>query len=105
VLIGACDLLLAERLHALVIAAILGKPLVALVYDVKVEEMIAGLGMEEYAVNINRPFDPQELQRRIEAARANAPVVQAHLRARSGAFRAELAAYFGRLLEGVARRR
>lgn len=93
-IIAGCDLLVSERLHALVIAAILGKPLVALMYDVKVRELIAGLDMTAYALDVNAPFDPLAFRELAETALREAAAVQAHLLARSGALRQELAAYF-----------
>lgn len=96
-LIAGCDLLVAERLHALVIAAILGKPFVALTYDVKVRELIAGLEMTSYALDANAPFDPLAFQRIAEAALHKSSVIRDHLLRRSSAMRSELACYFSRL--------
>ena len=56
-IISQCDLVVAERLHALVIAAILQKPFVALMYDIKVTQLATYLGMRDFAVDINRPFE------------------------------------------------
>jgi polysaccharide pyruvyl transferase WcaK-like protein len=56
-IISDCDLVVAERLHSLVIAAILQKPFVALIYDVKVQQLIEFLGMGQYAIDINQPFE------------------------------------------------
>jgi len=92
--IAACDLLLAERLHALVMASILGKPFYALLYDVKVRELVAGLEMSEHATDINQPFDPARLVAGIEAVWTNREEVSRHLAGRSTALRAELATYF-----------
>lgn len=96
-LIAGCDLLVAERLHALVIAAILGKPFVALTYDVKVRELIAGLEMTSYALDANAPFDPLALKRMAEAALHESSAIRDHLLRRSSAMRSELACYFSRL--------
>jgi len=56
-IISECDLVVAERLHSLVIATILQKPFVALIYDVKVQQLIEFLSMDQYAIDINQPFD------------------------------------------------
>ena len=96
-IIAQCDLLLSERLHALVMAAILGKPFVALMYDVKVRELVASLGMEGYAFDINHPFDPLALQARCQALQREAGTVGCHLAERSAALRRELDAYFASL--------
>ena len=69
-IIASCDMLISERLHALVMAATLGKPFVALMYDVKVRELVSSLGMEAYSLDINHPFDPLALQRCVERAAA-----------------------------------
>ena len=92
--IAACDLLLAERLHALVMASILGKPFYALLYDVKVRELVAGLEMSDHATDINHPFDPARLVSGIETVWANREMISRHLTGRSTALREELATYF-----------
>jgi len=55
-IISECDLVVAERLHTLVIAAILQKPFVALMYDVKVTQLAVYLGMCDFSIDINQPF-------------------------------------------------
>lgn len=96
-IIDECDLLLSERLHALVMAAILGKPFVALMYDVKVSELVGGLGMMDFALDINHPFDPLELVRRVDAAVDRYTEVSCHLAERSTTLRLELEDYFATL--------
>jgi polysaccharide pyruvyl transferase CsaB len=66
-IISECDLVVAERLHSLVIAAILRKPFVALVYDIKVQQLVEFLGMDQYAIDINQPFDHELLANHILA--------------------------------------
>ncbi len=100
-LIATCDLLLAERLHALVMAAILGKPFYALLYDVKVRELVEGLGMSAHATDINHPFDPAALVDGIEAVLADAGTIGCHLTERSTALRQTLATYFAALEQGL----
>lgn len=64
-LIASCDLLVAERLHAIVMASILGVPSFVLAYDVKVRELATILGIEEWSVDINKPFDAADVGSRI----------------------------------------
>ena len=92
--IAQADLLLSERLHALVMAAILGKPCVALIYDVKVKELMAGLEMAPYGIDINHPFDPQVLKGMIEQVLREYGAVSKHLTVRSTTLRQELKRYF-----------
>jgi polysaccharide pyruvyl transferase CsaB len=61
-LIASCDLLVSERLHAIVMAAVLGVPVFALAYDVKVTELASLLGLDEATVDINQPFTTAELE-------------------------------------------
>jgi polysaccharide pyruvyl transferase WcaK-like protein len=60
-IIQSCHVVLSERLHAIVMASILGVPAFALAYDVKVNELAAMLGLEGVSVDINRPFAATEI--------------------------------------------
>ncbi|TKV61663.1 hypothetical protein FDO65_08950 [Nakamurella flava] len=64
-IIGDCDVVVSERLHAIVLASILGVPAFALVYDQKVAELAAMLRMEQWSVDINAPFDADALADRL----------------------------------------
>jgi polysaccharide pyruvyl transferase CsaB len=92
-----CDLVLAERLHTLVIASILGKPFFGLVYDVKVKELIAYLGMSEHSLDINQPFSAQTLTDGVRRVARESDALSAHLLERSASLRNELTAYFNEL--------
>ncbi len=60
--IASCDLVLSERLHALIMASILAVPAFALAYDVKVTELSSLLGLDDHTVDINQPFSVAELE-------------------------------------------
>jgi polysaccharide pyruvyl transferase CsaB len=64
-LISSCDVLVSERLHAIVMASILGVPSFVLAYDVKVMELATMLGLDSWSVNINKPFDATAVGDRI----------------------------------------
>lgn len=96
-IIAASDLVLAERLHTLVISSILGKPFYGLIYDVKVKELIGYLGMLGHSININEPFAAEALRAGLAAVIDQRDAIGARLKARSGELRAELDAYFGEL--------
>ena len=95
--IRSCDLLVSERLHALVMAAILGVPSFALMYDVKVRELAGTLGLDDNSVDINRPFDPEDVARRIQLLREDSGAASARLLDRSAGLRRELDGYFAGL--------
>ena len=64
-IVDGCDLLVSERLHAIVIASLLGVPSFVLAYDVKVRELARMLDLETFSVDINRPFDAAEVTERL----------------------------------------
>ena len=99
-IMASCQVVLAERLHTLVIASILGRPFFGLTYDVKVRELVDYLGMAEYAIDINQPFQAQTLLAGITRLMENQQAVSDHLLARSAALRGELQAYFAELRAG-----
>jgi polysaccharide pyruvyl transferase WcaK-like protein len=92
-ILSECDLLISERLHSIVVAAILGKPCLALTYDVKVRELVAMLNIQEHALEINRPFDPALLTDRAEALLRAPDIASHHLLHRAATLRSEMDAY------------
>jgi polysaccharide pyruvyl transferase WcaK-like protein len=60
-LITSCDLVVSERLHAIVMASIVGVPSYVLAYDVKVRELASMLGLDEVTVDINGPLDAPQM--------------------------------------------
>ena len=93
-IIAQCDLVLAERLHTLVISSILGKPFFGLVYDVKVQELVDYLGMSSHSLNINLPFSTRQLLNGIEEVINSRKLIQTQLEKRSTELRNELTSYF-----------
>lgn len=92
-IVGDVDVVLSERLHAIVIAAIVGTPVVALPYSTKVTELADELGLHDRSFPVNRPFRPGELRDALAGAaddHGEGPRLEAHAE-RS---RAELVAHF-----------
>jgi polysaccharide pyruvyl transferase WcaK-like protein len=96
-IIASVDMVLAERLHTLVISSILGKPFYGLVYDVKVQELIDYLGMKKYARNINQPFCAEDLTTGIRSVLSSHEEISSHLIERSTNLRMKLGGYFNEL--------
>lgn len=96
-IISNVDLVLAERLHTLVISSILGKPFYGLVYDVKVQELVDYLDMEDHSRDINQPFCAEELASGIRSVFAAYDTISAHLLERSTNLRMKLGSYFDEL--------
>lgn len=93
-IIAGCDIVVAERLHTLVISTILGKPFLGLMYDVKVQELVAGLDKLEFAININQPFAAKELTARLDSLCGQRDSLQRDLAMRGDVLRKDLAEYF-----------
>jgi polysaccharide pyruvyl transferase WcaK-like protein len=64
-LIRSCDFIIAERLHAIIIATVLNTPSIPLMYDPKVESLVKYLGLDDFSINVNQPFTPEQLDRKI----------------------------------------
>ncbi len=71
--IEQCDIFVGERLHALILATIIGIPALALEYDVKVTGLARDLGLEKTAVNINNKFKPGSILKSLEHIANNYP--------------------------------
>ena len=88
------DVVLAERLHTLVISSILGKPFFGLVYDVKVQELVDYLGMTEHSLDINQPFQAGDLACGLRQVLKDREALRTHLLRTSKDLRAQLGRYF-----------
>ena len=78
-LLGACDLVLGMRLHALVFAARGGVPCVGLAYDPKVTALLERLGVAEMGLSLPEATADSILAR-LEDARRDGPSLSARLR-------------------------
>ncbi len=91
-IIDACDVVVSERFHAIVMAAVLGTAVVALPYDIKVRQLVSELGLGAFAHGADASLDGAALaasiidcfeQRQAESARLVSEA--ASLRRRSAA--------------------
>ncbi len=98
-IIQGMDMVLAERLHTLVISAVLGKPFFGLVYDVKVRELIDTLDMHEHSLNINQPFTAEKLSNGIKVVIEERALLGPRLVKRSSDLRGRLERYFDEVRE------
>ena len=86
-LIRDSDVLVSERLHAIVMASVLGVPSFVLAYDVKVRELAKTLGLAERTIDINAPFEASALADGLVDLIEKRDEVSAHVRSRSTALR------------------
>ncbi|MEM9466133.1 MAG: polysaccharide pyruvyl transferase family protein [Actinomycetota bacterium] len=60
-LIASCDVVLSERLHAIVIASVIGRPVIPLPYDIKVEQLAEELGLADRSFAVDAAIAPGAL--------------------------------------------
>lgn len=93
-IIAGCDIVVSERFHAIVVAAILGRPTIGLLYDVKVAELADQLGIGGRSVDINAPFSPAWLADAVVSTAALGDDEGLRLCLQADAYRAELDDHF-----------
>lgn len=96
-IISQCDVVVAERLHAIVMAAILGRATVGLPYDVKVRELVSQLQLDDRSIDVNQPFDADVLAEMILRTIRERENEGQRLSALAATLRRELDDYFGEL--------
>ena len=52
--LAQCDLVLGMRLHSLILAAIVGTPVIGLIYDPKVKILMSQLGMAQFGIELDK---------------------------------------------------
>jgi len=72
------EVVVTSRLHGVLLSAALGKPVLAVIYDRKVDTLARDLHLEDYAVDIER-FDVVSLQAKFERLEMDAPVIRENL--------------------------
>jgi len=64
--LNGLDLVIAERLHILILSTVLSIPYVGLEYDIKVTALLKDLGLSEYGVAICEKFESGSILERVE---------------------------------------
>ncbi|MBA4247304.1 MAG: hypothetical protein C0444_03300 [Microbacterium sp.] len=64
-IIEQCDLIVAERLHAIITSAKLGVPVVPLAYDVKVRQVASVLGLDDVSIDLSASFTAEQVHQAI----------------------------------------
>ena len=94
IIISNCDLVVAERLHACISAAVLGTPFLPLIYDVKVRETVKILDMADFGLEIDESFNAERFSTALSKLIAQNGAVSEHLRVQTAALHAQLRGYF-----------
>ena len=93
-IIAECDIVVAERLHTCITAAILGKPFLPLIYDVKVREMAQLLDMADYGLEIDGTFSSARFENSFLQLADQTRQVEDHLSEKVPDLRRQLKTYF-----------
>jgi len=101
-IIAGCDLVVGERLHAIILSVVLGCPVVALPYDVKVRELVTQLGIGERSFDVSGDLDPSALTAAILRAVDDAGWERERLAAVAAVKRREAASGFAALRSWIA---
>ncbi|MCH9731010.1 MAG: polysaccharide pyruvyl transferase family protein [Actinomycetia bacterium] len=101
-IIAGCDLVVSERLHAIILSVVIGCPVVALPYDVKVRELASQLGIEERSFDVSADLDPGALAAAILRAVDDSGAERDRMAALAAAKRHDAASGFAALRSWVA---
>lgn len=100
-IIAGCDIVVAERLHTCITAALLGKPILPLIYDVKVRELVNLLGVEDFGLEIDATFSATRFAKTLLQLSDQARQVEDHLNVKTAAIRQQLRTYFQALIRRI----
>lgn len=95
-IIEQCDLLVAERLHAIISSAKLGVPVVPLAYDVKVRQVATSLGLDHVSVDLSVPITAEQVRHAIERVAHDLDAARADLTAHTTVLTVQAWASFDR---------
>ncbi len=100
-IIELSDIVVAERLHTCISAAVMAKPFLPLVYDTKVREMAKILGMEDFGLEIDDTFNADAFAENLLRLFEDTERVKKGLALRTTELREELQSYFKNLKERI----
>ena len=100
-IVASCDVVLSERLHAIVIASVIGRPVVPLPYDVKVEQLAAELGLTDVSFAVDQPIEPGALIAAVDRV-VDDRLEGSRLALRADDLRSAVMAHFGAVRDWVA---
>ncbi len=70
-IVQKCDVLLSERLHLLILATVVRKPFVGLMYDVKVKALLKDIGLEKCGVDMAGKMQKDIISKKVDYVLAN----------------------------------
>lgn len=94
------DYVVASRLHTVLLAQDLGKPVIGLSYQSKIDKLMEDTGQAEYCLPI-ASFDPENLQQQFIKLEANCEEIEARLTRKAQEYRVALDEQYERIFELV----
>jgi polysaccharide pyruvyl transferase WcaK-like protein len=94
--LSTTDVVVASRLHSVILAHVLNKPVLAISYHQKIGVLMADLGQSEYCLDIDQ-FDVDTLKERFIALEANQALLRAQIEKKMQAYRCALDEQYARL--------
>lgn len=99
--IDTSDVFVGERLHGLILSTVLGVPIVALEYDIKVTGVVNDLCPDIFGIDINGPFKKGSIYKAIKAIADDYPQATEDIRQAYKTAHAESARSFRTLTESL----
>ena len=99
--IAQTDIVVASRFHGIIISLLMGRPVIGLSYNQKMDELMANMGLGDYVADIGR-FDVPWLVSQVERLWANAEDVRCRIEARRSDYRSALENQYSLLLDDTA---
>ena len=78
-ILSQCDLVVSERLHTCIIAVILGKPTLPLIYDIKIKEFTNLLSLEDFGLVIDKSFTSANFEKNLTQLELRADEISRNL--------------------------
>jgi polysaccharide pyruvyl transferase WcaK-like protein len=98
--LSTTDLVVASRLHSVILAHVLHKPVLAISYHEKIDILMAGLEQSDYCLDIDR-FDVDTLRERFTELESNRVSLKAQIEKKMQAYRCALDEQYDRLLSNL----
>jgi len=95
--IGACEVVVASRLHSAILGALLERPVVALACTRKLRQLMDDLGLADFCLDA-ATAEPEAVGTAVHRARRDRAEIAAGLRLRVDRYRADLEPWFGDLV-------
>jgi polysaccharide pyruvyl transferase WcaK-like protein len=96
----AVDIVVASRLHGVLLSHVIYKPVLAISYHDKIDSLMRDLGQAEYCLNIDN-FEVEDLKKRFAALESGRHLVQAQIVKKMQRYRQALSEQYERIVSDI----